>query len=395
VRPRPAAPAPSAPVPSPFGAPPPGTPPRFGGGGYPDEPPLPPYIPPREPDGRLGAALIGALVGALVAALIAGLVVAVNDDGSSRASAPPTTGEVPLDIQRLLDAAEPSVVAIESSSSAGSGFVISANGLIVTNDHVISGASELDVVFVDGTTADAELVGSFPDDDVAMIRVKKRHDLVPARLGSSDALHVGDSVVAIGNALGLGVEPSVTLGIVSAKDRSIETEDGLREHLIQTDAAINPGNSGGPLVNARGEVVGINTANIPGAQNIGFALSIDAVKPLIAKLRAGRGEINANTGFLGVESLAVDDPRVLPSLLTTYEVDRDSGAFVLEVTPDSAAEQAGLERGDVIIEADGVEIRDSDDVAKVIRNHVAGERISVTYERRGVPHTIEVTLGRR
>jgi serine protease Do len=148
-------------------------------------------------------------------------------------------------------------------------------------------------------------------------------------------------------------------------------------------------------VNARGQVVGINTANIPGAQNIGFALSIDAVKPLIAKLRAGHGEINAKTGFLGVESLAVDDPRVLPSLLDTYEVDRDSGAFVLEVTPDSAADQAGLQRGDVIIEADGVEIRSSDDVAKVIRKHVAGERISVTFERRRVAHTIEVTLGRR
>jgi S1-C subfamily serine protease len=334
-------------------------------------------------------------VGAVVAALLAGLVVALNDNGSGHAASPPTTRDQLLDIQRLLDASEPSVVAIESASTAGSGFVISANGLIVTNDHVISGAGKLDVVFVDGTTADAELVGSFPDDDVAMIRVKNRDDLVPAKLGSSDALDVGDSVVAIGNALGLGVEPSVTLGIVSAKDRSIETEDGLREHLIQTDAAINPGNSGGPLVNARGQVVGINTANIPGAQNIGFALSIDAVKPLIAKLRAGHGEINAKTGFLGVESLAVDDPRVLPSLLDTYEVDRDSGAFVLEVTPDSAADQAGLQRGDVIIEADGVEIRSSDDVAKVIRKHVAGERISVTFERRRVAHTIEVTLGRR
>jgi S1-C subfamily serine protease len=343
----------------------------------------------------VGAALIGALVGAVVAALVAAAVVALNDGGSHDASPPPTTSGVPLDIQKLLDAAEPSVVAIESASTAGSGFVISSNGLIVTNDHVIAGATSLDVVFVDGSTADAELVGSFPDDDVAMIRVKNRNDLVPARLGSSDALDVGDSVVAIGNALGLGVEPSVTLGIVSAKDRSIETEDGIREHLIQTDAAINPGNSGGPLVNARGEVVGINTANIPGAQNIGFALSIDAVKPLIKKLRAGHGEINANTGFLGVESLAVDDPRVLPSLLDTYEVNRDSGAFVLEVTPDSAAEDAGLQRGDVIIEADGVEIRNSDDVAQVIRKHVAGERISVTFERRGEQRTIEVTLGRR
>jgi serine protease Do len=201
--------------------------------------------------------------------------------------------------------------------------------------------------------------------------------------------------VAIGNALGLGVEPSVTLGIVSAKDRSIETEAGLREHLIQTDAAINPGNSGGPLVNARGEVVGINTANIPGAQNIGFALAIDAVKPLIEELRAGRGEINQNTAFLGIESLAVDDPNLLPSLLDTYEVDRDSGAFVLEITPDSAAEGAGLQRGDVIVEADGEEIRSSDDVARVIRQHEAGDHIAIAFERRGDPRTIEVTLGRR
>ena len=294
---------------------------------------LPPYIKPREPDGRLGAALIGALVGAVVAALVAAAVVVVND-GSDEAT-PSATSSVAgeLDIQRLLDAAEPSVVAIKSSATEGSGFVLSADGLIVTNDHVIAGSTELDVVFVDGSTEKAELVGSFPDEDVAIIRVRDRDDLVPAQLGSSNALEVGDPVVAIGNALGLGVEPSVTLGIVSAKERSIETEAGLREHLIQTDAAINPGNSGGPLVNSRGEVVGINTANVPGAQNIGFALAIDAVKGLIKEIRAGRGEINENTAFLGIESLAVDDPAVLPSLLDTYEVERDSGAFVLEITP--------------------------------------------------------------
>jgi S1-C subfamily serine protease len=331
----------------------------------------------------------------VVAALVAAAIVAVNDGGTDVAVPPPTTAESGLNIRELLEAAESSVVAIESDTTAGSGFVVSSNGLIVTNDHVIAGATDLDVVFVDGSTSRAELVGSFPDDDVAMIRVKDRDDLVPARLGSSAAVEVGDPVVAIGNALGLGVEPSVTLGIVSAKDRSIETEEGIREHLIQTDAAINPGNSGGPLLNARGEVVGINTANIPGAQNIGFALSIDAVRPLIRELRAGRGEINAKTAFLGIQSLAVDDPSVLPSLLDTYEVSRDSGAFVLEVTPDSAAETAGLERGDVIIEADGEEVRTSDDVARIIRGHEAGERITVTFERRGEERTIEVTLGRR
>jgi S1-C subfamily serine protease len=328
---------------------------------------------------------------------VAAAIVALDDgdDGAGTASATSTAAGQTLDIQALLDAAEPSVVAIESDATAGSGFVLSDDGLIVTNDHVIAGATDLKVVFVDGSTSDAELVGSFPDADVAMIRVQDRTDLVPARLGSSKALEVGDPVVAIGNALGLGVEPSVTLGIVSAKDRSIETEAGLREHLIQTDAAINPGNSGGPLVNARGEVVGINTANIPGAQNIGFALAIDAVKPLIEELRAGRGEINQNTAFLGIESLAVDDPDLLPSLLDTYEVDRDSGAFVLEITPDSAADGAGLQRGDVIVEADGEEIRSSDDVARVIRQHEAGDRIAIAFERRGDPRTIEVTLGRR
>ena len=203
---------------------------------------------------------------------------------------------------------------------------------------------------------------------MAIIRVRDRDDLVPAQLGSSDALEVGDPVVAIGNALGLGVEPSVTLGIVSAKDRSIETEAGLREHLIQTDAAINPGNSGGPLVNARGEVVGINTANIPGAQNIGFALAIDAVKRLIKELRAGRGEINAEHRASSASSPWRSTTRPCSRRCSTpTRWTGTPGRSSSRSPPGRPPRRPVSQRGDVIIEADGEEIRTSDDVGRVIR----------------------------
>ena len=187
----------------------------------------------------------------------------------------------PLNIQKILDIARPSVVTIQTGSpdglfgGAGSGVIISADGLILTNAHVIEGAgNEITIRYNDGTTSEATLVGASTADDIALLQAAASN-LTPAKLGSSANLLVGDPVVAIGNALNLGGDPSVTSGIVSAKDREISDGSISLDNLIQTDAAINPGNSGGPLVNANGEVVGINTAIIQGAQNIGFSIAID------------------------------------------------------------------------------------------------------------------------
>jgi S1-C subfamily serine protease len=191
---------------------------------------------------------------------------------------------------------------------------------------------------------------------------------------------VGDEVVAIGNALGLGGRPTVTRGIVSAKDRTVEAPGLELTNLIQTDAAINPGNSGGPLLNALGQVVGVNTAIIEGSQSVGFAISIDSIKPSIESILDGEG-INQDTAFLGVATVGVAE--VQDAVLDQFRVERADGAFVQEVTPDSAAETAGLRAGDVIVAIEGQTVTSSADVASIVRSRTPGDEISVTYERLG------------
>ncbi|HEX4901737.1 MAG TPA: trypsin-like peptidase domain-containing protein, partial [Acidimicrobiales bacterium] len=244
--------------------------------------------------GRAG--LVGGLVGAIVSLLILGVAALWPTGGDGDVAArtiTPTAGGV-VDVGAVLSAVEPSVVSIETRSSiaegqagAGSGIVLTADGLVLTNAHVIAGLNEIQVGLFGGERAPATLVGSFPEADVALIQVEGRDDLVPATLGSSAELDVGQEVIAIGNALNLGGRPTVTRGIVSALGRSLSAEGITLSNLIQTDAAINPGNSGGPLVDAAGQVVGVNTAIIGDAQNIGFSIAIDTVKPLIEEIRAG------------------------------------------------------------------------------------------------------------
>ena len=201
-------------------------------------------------------------------------------------------------------------------------------------------------------------------------------------------------MVAIGNALNLGGPPSVTQGIISAKDRTIQAPgDLVLRNLIQTDAAINPGNSGGPLLDADGRVVGINTAIIDDAQSIGFAIAIDPIKPLIDDLAAGNGLITPDSAFLGVSMMSVDE--VLDSVLEEYGVDADDGAFVSDLVPDSAASEAGLELGDVIVEIDGSPVADSDEAAAAIREREAGDRIAIVVERDGERLELEAELRSR
>ena len=363
-------------------------------------------------------ALLASALAAVVAAMVTGGLFLLLDDpdavvvAADPSGAPTSPVTAPaqqpganlriegdgLDIQALLAKAEASVVSIETGASggiyggAGSGVLISEDGLVLTNAHVVALADDIRVRFFDGQEVPATLIGSLPNEDIALVQAQDTSGWIPAELGSSSSLLVGDEVVAIGNALGLGGRPTVTLGIVSAKDRRVEAPGVTLENLIQTDAAINPGNSGGPLLNALGQVVGVNTAIIEGSQSVGFAISIDSIKPLIESILEGEG-ITQDTAFLGVATVEVDE--VQTTVKEQFAVDQDQGAFVQEVTPGSAAEAAGLRAGDVITSIDDQVVTSPADVASIVRSRAAGEEISISYERLGEPGSTTAQLCRQ
>jgi S1-C subfamily serine protease len=276
---------------------------------------------------------------------------------------------------------------------AGSGVIIDASGLVLTNAHVVEGADTISVRLSDGREVRADLVGASPRNDVALVRLRETDGLRPAALGSSAALRVGDQVVAIGNALGLGETPSVTTGIVSATGRELSDGEVTLENLIQTDAAINRGNSGGPLLNSLGEVVGINTAGIPAGENLGFAIEIDAVKPLIDQLAEGGGEIEG-AAFLGISSIPVGE-------LTEAERGRLgippelAGVVVTSVQPGSAAADAALQVGDVITSIGGTEVSSTPAVRELLSALEPGDRVVLDLVRAGETRSIEAVLGSR
>ena len=270
----------------------------------PPPPPAPPVPAPSAPPANRGwfrGAIGGAVTGALAASLLG--IAFFRDEPAPTTSAAPAAVSASLtsattDVHSVVEKAQASVVAIEfkttsrrgpytvQGTGAGSGVIISGDGLVLTNAHVVEGASNLTVTLSDGSKYDATIVGSDATRDIALVQLKGASNLPAATLGSSDALRVGDDVVAIGNALDLDGTLTVTSGIVSAKDRSLTSSDNsVLANLIQTDAAINSGNSGGPLLNMAGEVVGINTAIIQDSQNLGFSIAIDSVKPLIQSLQ--------------------------------------------------------------------------------------------------------------
>jgi serine protease Do len=357
--------------------------------------------------GWLKPALVGALVGALVAALATVGALAVLD----REVATPAEranlqlrGE-PLDIGEVLAAVQPGVVALRTEGlragrfgadpsvveGAGTGMVIDPDGLILTNNHVIAGATSITAMLADGREVPATLVGGFASNDVALIQAQGVSDLPTVVLGTSSEMEVGDDVVAVGNALALGTKPTVTTGIVSALARSIRAENGQTlEQLIQTDAAINPGNSGGPLVNALGEVIGVNTAIAGNAEGIGFALAIDSLKPLLDELRNGGGEVRGGA-FLGVSTADIDD--VASEMIDQLGITADEGAFVTRVVPGTAAAAAGLRQGDVIVGIDGRPVASAADVVAAIVAKDPGEEVSIRYQRAGELRSATATLG--
>ena len=264
--------------------------------------------------------------------------------------------------------------------SLGTGFIISADGYIVTNNHVVDGVDTIDVMFSDGSEASAAIVGQDPKTDLALIRVANRQDLHALPLGDSDAILPGDWVIAIGNPFGLG--QTVTVGIVSAKGRDIG--QAPYDDLIQTDAAINPGNSGGPLLNTAGEVIGINTLISPDANTIGFALPINLAKEIVPQLQASGRVIR---GFLGVKVQPLT-----AEIAAVFGLPGREGALIRHVEPGGPAESGGLRRGDVIVGYRGQRVRRIRDLPRAVSRTAVGSEVDVEIIREGSPHTVTVRI---
>src|SRR6202789_2497684 len=270
-------------------------------------------------------------------------------------------------------------------NSLGSGFVIDPSGLVVTNNHVIADADEINVILNDGTKLPAQLVGKDTKSDLALLRVKADKPLKAVAFGDSDKLRLGEWVIAIGNPFSLG--GTVTAGIVSARNRDIQS--GPYDNYIQTDAAINRGNSGGPLFNLNGEVIGINTAIISpsgGSIGIGFAVPSDTAMPVISQLR-DFGE--TRRGWLGVRIQQVTD-----DIAESLSIKPPRGALVAGVDDKGPAKPGGIEPGDVVVKFDGHDIKEMRDLPRVVADTPVGKQVDVVVIRKGKEETHQVKIGR-
>ncbi len=264
----------------------------------------------------------------------------------------------------------------------GSGFIVSKEGYILTNNHVVEEADKIRVTMLDGRTFDAKKIGQDPTFDLAVIQIEGK-DLPFLPLGDSDATEVGEVAVAIGNPYGFG--STVTAGIVSAKNRTLQAPGVNFQGFIQTDAAINPGNSGGPLIDINGSVIGINTAIIPYAQGIGFAIPVNMAKQVMDDL-IKHGEVRR--GWLGATVQPLSAP-----LVEAYKIPVKEGSIIADIQPGSPAEKFGLKRGDVIVKIGDKDVKTSEDVVYAVRNKIAGDKVDFEIYREGKKMTLEVTLG--
>jgi serine protease Do len=264
--------------------------------------------------------------------------------------------------------------------SLGSGFIIDEKGHILTNNHVVEDADEIKVILRDHQEYSAKVIGRDSKTDLAVLQIKSWKGLQLIKLGNSDELRVGDWVMAIGNPFGL--DHTVTAGIVSAKGRVIGA--GPYDNFIQTDASINPGNSGGPLINLRGEVIGINTAIFAGGQGIGFAIPINTVKELLPQLME-KGKVTR--GWLGVMI-----QKVTPELAKSFGLKDETGALVGDVTPNSPADKAGIKPGDIIVEFDKKAIREMNELPRLVAAVPVGKEAEVKVLRNGSPLVFKVTI---
>jgi serine protease Do len=265
----------------------------------------------------------------------------------------------------------------------GSGTIIDSKGQILTNNHVVGGAEKITVTLWNGEMLEGKIVGACSVHDTAIVKVNKP-DLPAAELGDSEKLRVGQRVYAIGNPFGLTGGPTVTSGVISATKRTIESQRGLIENLVQTDAAINPGNSGGPLLDLEGKVVAINTAIIPYAQGIGFAIPINTAKQCTSDMiREGV----AARPWLGIVGLSLSS-----EISRYYNLPLEHGVLVTKVTDGSPAQHAGMIMGDIILKMDRVDIGSIEDLLGEIHRRKVGDEIRITVFRRGFQQYFDVTL---
>ena len=315
-------------------------------------------------------------------------------------------GEVMEDIAKKVS---PSVVSIvtrgvsqslygtRATESAGTGIIISKDGYVLTNKHVVGDAQKVQIVGHDGTTYEnVSVVGVDPLNDIAFLKIKDADNLTPATIGDSSEVEVGQKVVAIGNALG-EYQNSVTSGIISGRGRPVYAQSEASsnggeqlDNLFQTDAAINPGNSGGPLVNLSGDIIGINTAVAEDAQGIGFAIPINAAKGIIQNLKA-TGKVQR--AYLGVKYV-----NLTPALAKSYKLSVNQGAYVTNdgetsVMSGSPAEKAGLKDGDIITKVGSKTVDQNNGMALLLAEYMPGDKVSITIIRGSETKVIEVTLG--
>ncbi|HUM10369.1 MAG TPA: trypsin-like peptidase domain-containing protein [Myxococcaceae bacterium] len=269
----------------------------------------------------------------------------------------------------------------QTVQSLGSGVIIDSGGTIVTNDHVIRGASAVHVVLADGRQLDAEVVGADAQNDLALLRVASKTPLPAARLGTSSDLMIGETVVAIGSPFGL--TKTVTSGVLSAVGRSFKANDQLYIDFLQTDAAINPGNSGGPLMNLDGEVIGINTAIFGGAQGIGFAIPVDKVRRIVQELKSF-GKVRP--AWVGINAVDLTAP-----IAQRLGWERSDGVVVDSVDTGSPAAAAGVQAGDVVAELGGSPVRDADEFQARVRGYPAKAVMPLVLWREGRMLTLTVT----
>jgi len=316
-----------------------------------------------------------------------------------RATAPDTPEADPLDaysrvVTAVAERIGPAVVRVDvrkargRSAGVGSGVVIAPDGLVLTNAHVVEAAREIRLLDSEGRAIDARRIGEDPDTDLALLRAGSARDLPFAPLGDSKGLRRGQLVVAIGNPLGF--ECTVTAGVISALGRSLRAKSGrLIEDVIQTDAALNPGNSGGPLVSSRGEVIGINTAVILGAQGICFAVASNTARFVLSQLiRHGR----VRRAYIGVSAQTAPISR---RQAHAAAVENASGAMIMTLEPHGPAAAAGLMSLDVIVRADGVQVTGVDDLIRLLDAERIGKTIPIDVLRRGLLRSFELTPSER
>lgn len=266
----------------------------------------------------------------------------------------------------------------------GSGVIIDKKGYILTNNHVIEKATKLKVTTTDGNMYEGNVVGADKQTDLAIIKIDSKDALSSAVLGNSDMLKIGQIVIAIGNPFGLDGGPSVTAGIISSLTRRLRFENGVME-LIQTDASINPGNSGGPLVNTNGEVIGINTAKIPYAQGIGFAVPINVAKMIINDLITN-GRVT-NRPWIGISAIKINR-----ELANSYRLPSIQGALIAQIQDNSPAHKADLRKGDIVESIDGITIVDPYQISNHIKKLSIRDKIVIRINRYGKRIEKEILL---